>query len=68
MLPLKTSLTLTDELVVDMNPLKRALADLTGRDLLKTLGEIPSRTHHHRAQAPRWAPTVVELTRQMSLV
>ena len=23
---------------------------------------------HHRAQAPRWAPTVVELSRQMSLV
>ena len=34
----------------------------------RTLGEIPPRTQHHRAQAPRWAPTVVELSWQMSLV
>ena len=32
----------------------------------QTLDEFPPRTQHHRAQAPRWAPTVVELSWQMS--
>jgi len=32
----------------------------------RTLEEIPPRTQHHRATAPQWVPTVMELSRQMS--
>ena len=47
---------------------KPALLHLKNCEPPRSPGEIPPRTQHHRAQALWWAPTIMELSRQMSLV
>ena len=42
-----------------------AIAQPAGRGF-SILKKIPPRTQHHRAQAPRWVPTIMDLSRQMS--
>ena len=65
---LATLISLSHIINLEADLLKPVLLHPENCKLLETLEKIPPRTQHHRAQAPQWAPTVVELSRQMFLV